>query len=154
MRIYLTTEKINTGPQALTSLAAQGAWLHVCAACAEAGGDVALALLKLRHPEIKEPLRELHASGVIEISDDMMVSVPEITQQIERKTSAAKAARVKWSRESGPSIDDVKLYAAENGIAVDCEKFHGYYMGRKWKTSQGRPVTNWQGMLKKWGQRE
>ena len=151
MRLNLTTEQINTGPQALVSLQAQGAWLHVCAACVEAGGEVPLALLKLRHPDIKEPLRELHDAGVIAIDpESKRVTVPSMAHQINKKTQATNAAQSRHKRERGPTMEQVAEFAKGEELNVDVAKFHDYYTARKWKTSQGKPVNDWQGMLRKW----
>ena len=37
---------------------------------------------------------------------------------------------------------------------MNAEKFYDYYSGNGWKTSQGKPITDWKALLKKWSETE
>lgn len=66
---------------------------------------------------------------------------------------------VKRKRFTPPTLEQVKEYAKENSLNVDCEKFYTYFTtpndaGRTWIDSKGNPVKNWKQKLITWAGRE
>ena len=58
-----------------------------------------------------------------------------------------------------PTLEQIKAYAKENGLNVDCEKFYTYFTtpddaGRTWIDSKGNPVKNWKQKLITWAGRD
>lgn len=49
-----------------------------------------------------------------------------------------------------PTLLDLSTYCAKENLAVDVQRFAEYYGERDWKTSTGRPVTNWRQKLRDW----
>ena len=58
-----------------------------------------------------------------------------------------------------PTLEQIKEYARENGLNVDCNKFYTYFTtpddsGRTWIDSKGNPVKNWKQKLLTWDGRD
>ena len=58
-----------------------------------------------------------------------------------------------------PTLEQVKEYAKEANLNVDCDKFYTYFTtpddsGRTWIDSKGNPVKNWKQKLITWAGRE
>ena len=58
-----------------------------------------------------------------------------------------------------PTLEQIKEYARENGLNVDCDKFYTYFTtpddaGRTWIDSKGNPVKNWKQKIITWAGRE
>lgn len=58
-----------------------------------------------------------------------------------------------------PTLEEVKAYAKEANLNVDCDKFYTYFTtpndaGRTWIDSKGNPVKNWKQKLITWAGRE
>lgn len=54
-----------------------------------------------------------------------------------------------------PTLEQIKEYARENGLNVDCDKFYTYFTtpddsGRTWIDSKGNPVRNWKQKMLTW----
>lgn len=51
---------------------------------------------------------------------------------------------------SPPTLLDLSTFCLEEDLHVDVERFAQYYRDRGWKTSTGKPLTNWQQKLRDW----
>ena len=60
--------------------------------------------------------------------------------------SNASAARLS----TPPTLNDLTTFCSQENLQVDCVRFARYYGDRGWKTSTGRPITNWQQKLRDW----
>lgn len=65
----------------------------------------------------------------------------------------------KKRRFTPPTLEQVKAYAKEANLNVDCDKFYTYFTtpddsGRTWIDSKGNPVKNWKQKLITWAGRE
>lgn len=49
-----------------------------------------------------------------------------------------------------PTLDEVKGYAAKNGMQMNLEKFYAYYQKSGWIDKNGNPVTDWKAALDYW----
>lgn len=55
-----------------------------------------------------------------------------------------------------PTLEQVKAYAKEANLSIDCEKFYAYFTvpnpdtGKTWVDSQGNPVKNWKQKMLTW----
>lgn len=66
---------------------------------------------------------------------------------IEEKRESAPAPARK------PTIDEVKAFCDEQGIAIDVDLFYNYYECRGWLLD-GKPVRDWKALVKVWYSRE
>lgn len=58
------------------------------------------------------------------------------------------------SSSTPPQLFEISSFCSENGLNVNVEKFYDYYSVNGWKTSQGKPITDWKALLKKWSETE
>ena len=72
----------------------------------------------------------------------------ELTLDIEEVIEQQKAKKAK--RFTPPTLEEVKSYIAERGLAVDAEKFVSYFVEGNWHDSKGQPVRNWKQKLITW----
>ena len=61
--------------------------------------------------------------------------------------AAASAVRKRFTP---PSLEEVRAYAAEKGLAVDCERFIDYYTANGWKVGRN-PMKDWKAAVRNWG---
>ena len=61
--------------------------------------------------------------------------------------AAAGAVRRRFTP---PSLEEVRAYAAEKGLAVDCERFIDYYTANGWKVGRN-PMRDWKAAVRNWG---
>lgn len=87
--------------------------------------------------------------------------IPNIgdTQDRLDKDSKDKVTKSRANKFTPPTLEQVKEYANENGLNVDCERFYTYFTtpndaGRTWIDSKGNPVKNWKQKLITWAGRE
>lgn len=48
-----------------------------------------------------------------------------------------------------PTIDEIRAFCNANNIVIDVDLFYNYYESRGWLVS-GKPVKNWQALVKSW----
>lgn len=48
------------------------------------------------------------------------------------------------------SAEEVVAYCEANGLVVNGEKFYNYYKDRGWKNTKGKPIDDWQQLIKMW----
>ena len=48
------------------------------------------------------------------------------------------------------SADEVVAYCKANGLVANGVKFFNFYKDRDWKTTNGKPIDDWQKLLRKW----
>ena len=66
----------------------------------------------------------------------------------------------KRSRFTPPTLEQVKAYAKEANMNIDCEKFYKYFTvpnpdtGKTWVDSKGNPVRNWKQKMLTWEKME
>lgn len=48
------------------------------------------------------------------------------------------------------SAEEVVSYCEANGLVVNGEKFYNYYKDRGWKNTKGKPIDDWQQLIKMW----
>jgi hypothetical protein len=53
-----------------------------------------------------------------------------------------------------PLLSEIQKFIAENKLNVDGEKFFMHYSKSDWKTKDGKPITDWQSLLKTWSSTE
>lgn len=75
------------------------------------------------------------------------------------KDNLSKSNKSRANKFTPPTLEQVKEYANENGLNVDCERFYTYFTtpndaGRTWIDSKGNPVKNWKQKLITWAGRE
>lgn len=66
----------------------------------------------------------------------------------------SKEIKNERSSSTPPQLFEISSFCSENGLNVNAEKFYDYYSGNGWKTSQGKPITDWKALLKKWSETE
>lgn len=49
-----------------------------------------------------------------------------------------------------PTVEQVREYIAEKGLAVNAEHFVDYYAARGWKLGKGQPMKDWQAAVRTW----
>lgn len=49
-----------------------------------------------------------------------------------------------------PTVEQVREYTAEKGLAVNAEHFVDYYAARGWKLGKGQPMKDWQAAVRTW----
>lgn len=75
-------------------------------------------------------------------------------------TDTVSGSVSKRSRFVPPTLEEVKAYASENNLNIDCEKFYKYFTvpnpdtGKTWVDSKGNPVRNWKQKMLTWEHRE
>lgn len=53
-----------------------------------------------------------------------------------------------------PTLDDIKLYAEQNGYKyVNCISFYNCFNNKNWTDRNGNPIHNWQNLLASWDNR-
>ena len=50
---------------------------------------------------------------------------------------------------TGPTVQEVKDYADEEGLVIDAERFVAYYDAKDWKTWND-PIKDWKKVARKW----
>lgn len=78
-------------------------------------------------------------------------SLPTVNRQQYKNVKNEKNER---SSSTPPQLFEISSFCSENGLNVNVEKFYDYYFGNGWKTSQGKPITDWKALLKKWSETE
>ncbi len=58
------------------------------------------------------------------------------------------------SKNFPPTLEEIRLFAEQEGIHIDVQKFYDYYMERDWKTKNGNFIRNWKKTLQYWGETE
>lgn len=53
-----------------------------------------------------------------------------------------------------PTLSSISSFVDENGLNVDVKKFFDYYSDKGWKTEDGKPITDWQKLLRVWDSKE
>lgn len=53
-----------------------------------------------------------------------------------------------------PTLEEIRLFAEQEKIRIDVQKFYDYYMERDWKTKNGNFIRNWKKTLQYWGKTE
>ncbi len=51
---------------------------------------------------------------------------------------------------SPPTLEDVRNFAAANGLQDDAEKFCAYYAAQDWHFSNGQAISNWEAAYRRW----
>lgn len=75
------------------------------------------------------------------------------------KDKLSKSNKSRVHKFTPPTLEQVKDYAKEANLNVDCDKFYTYFItpddsGRTWIDSKGNPVKNWKQKLITWAGRE
>ena len=79
-------------------------------------------------------------------------------QQIGDVISLDKLVKPNQYKENGqtagrfapPTVEQVREYTAEKGLAVNAEHFVDYYAARGWKLGKGQPMKDWQAAVRTW----
>lgn len=58
------------------------------------------------------------------------------------------------SKNFPPTLEEIRLFAEQERIHIDVQKFYGYYTERDWKTKNGNFIRNWKKTLQYWGETE
>ena len=58
------------------------------------------------------------------------------------------------SKNFPPTLEELRLFAEQEGIHIDVQKFYDYYTERDWKTKNGNFIRNWKKTLQYWGKTE
>lgn len=58
------------------------------------------------------------------------------------------------SKNFPPTLEEIRLFAEQEGIHIDVQKFYDYYTERDWKTKNGNFIRNWKKTLQYWGKTE
>ena len=53
-----------------------------------------------------------------------------------------------------PTLEEIRLFAEQEKIRIDVQKFYDYYTERDWKTKNGNFIRNWKKTLQYWGKTE
>ena len=53
-----------------------------------------------------------------------------------------------------PTLEEIRLFAEQERIHIDVQKFYDYYTERDWKTKNGNFIRNWKKTLQYWGETE
>lgn len=87
------------------------------------------------------------------ITGKQQASNKQITSKQQRYKNV-KNEKNERSSSTPPQLFEISSFCSENGLNVNAEKFYDYYSGNGWKTSQGKPITDWKALLKKWSETE
>lgn len=58
------------------------------------------------------------------------------------------------SKNFPPTLEEIRLFAEQERIHIDVQKFYDYYTGTGWKTKNGQLIKDWRKTLKHWGKTE
>ena len=58
------------------------------------------------------------------------------------------------SKKITPTLEEIRIFAEQEGIHIDTQKFYDYYIGTGWKTKNGQLIKDWRKTLKHWGKTE
>ena len=58
------------------------------------------------------------------------------------------------SKNFPPTLEEIRLFAEQERIHIDVQKFYDYYTERDWKTKNGNFIRNWKKTLQYWGETE
>ena len=58
------------------------------------------------------------------------------------------------SKNFPPTLEEIRLFAEQEKIRIDVQKFYDYYTERDWKTKNGNFIRNWKKTLQYWGETE
>lgn len=58
------------------------------------------------------------------------------------------------SKKITPTLEEIRIFAEQEGIHIDTQKFYDYYTGTGWKTKNGQLIKDWRKTLKHWGKTE
>jgi hypothetical protein len=79
------------------------------------------------------------------------------TNERPHRNNVKKSKNVKNSSNAHartPLLSEIQKFIAENKLNVDGEKFFMHYSKSDWKTKDGKPITDWQSLLKTWSSTE
>ena len=98
------------------------------------------------------------ADGCQVVANGLPSGCPNISKDNLNKSNT-ESGRKRTSRFTPPTLEQVKAYAKEANLNVDCDKFYTYFTtpddsGRTWIDSKGNPVKNWKQKLITWAGRE
>ena len=115
------------------------------AACADdAGNFFNTAAAKVSQTDNKA-LTEFSQSN-----DNAVALEKEINNKIIKDINTEKKCVAERTQtESVPDIEQVRLFAKENGISADAEKFFYHYQSVGWMMGRNR-ITDWKAALRKW----
>ncbi len=66
-----------------------------------------------------------------------------------KKKDIPKGISKKAPKFSPPSLEEVKAFASEHGLAVDAQRFIDYYESNGWRVGRN-PMKDWQAALRNW----
>ena len=82
----------------------------------------------------------------------------QITNKQPHRKNVKKNKNVKNSSTTrtrvAPTLLLISSFIDENGLNVDAKKFFDYYSDKGWKTEDGKPITDWQKLLRVWDSKE
>lgn len=71
-----------------------------------------------------------------------------------RNSTPSQQSKAKRKKFVPPSLDEVKQYVAEKGLAIDARRFFDFYTEGEWHDGGGKPVKNWKQKALTWDRRE
>ena len=82
----------------------------------------------------------------------------EIEKEIEKKKDTrdrSKGESRGKTKFSPPALDEVKVYAIEQGLECDPEAFYDHFTANGWRVGKGgTPMKDWRAALRNWARRE
>lgn len=98
-------------------------------------------------------------NGAYTLDTPCIQSVSTLDTQVRLGKVSQGKSKSRVNKFTPPTLEEVKAYAKEANLNVDCDKFYTYFTtpddsGRTWIDSKGNPVKNWKQKLITWAGRE
>ena len=114
----------------------------------------------------KNDIETLINSGVEEIefvlstqcaTNEQQTNNKQITNEQQHRKNVKKNKNIKNSSSRAratPQLNEILLFISEENLNVDGEKFFDRYTKNGWKTENGKPIKDWQRLLRVWDNKE
>lgn len=111
-----------------------------------------------KHEEERAKLT-VKENGAYTLDTPCIQSVSTSDTQVRLGKVSQGKSKSRVNKFTPPTLEQIKEYARENGLNVDCDKFYTYFTtpddsGRTWIDSKGNPVKNWKQKLITWAGRD
>lgn len=91
------------------------------------------------------------------ITNEQQTNNKQITNEQQHRKNVKKNKNVKNSSSRAratPQLNEVLLFISEENLNVEGEKFFNRYAENGWKTEDGKPIKDWQRLLRVWDSKE
>ena len=87
------------------------------------------------------------------VADKCQSSDSQMSAQVRLGKDRLGKDSIESKRFTRPTLDEIRSYCAENGLAVNAERFMDYYDANGWKVGRN-PMKDWKATCRNWAKRD